>query len=479
MAPDEPQDRDPGAPGAPAGPRIEEIGETSPHDERVAELIEHSIDVPILAEAVEQQEAADAADTLETLAEDEAADVIERMDAGAAAEALAEMQTPLAAGVMRDLIEEELAAAGRVIDAMAPDDAADLLQELDESYREEVLASVPLGTASGLRKLIGYDPESAGGLMTTDYVALRPDMSVTEAIEMVRAGTIPEGLQHVVVVGSGGRLVGAVGLRELLLGRPQQRIGDLMGTTVKAVRPGVDREEVASEFDRYDYSMLPVVDLDDRLIGIVTFDDVIDIIRAEQTEDVQKTVGAGAVEAVYSRVGEKFRGRFPWLGMSLVLISFAAGIVLVFQEMIGRVPTLAWLLPVIAAVTGNAGHQALAVTLRGIVLGEVRRGRVAPLLVREALVGLLNGAALGSVFFLILSLPIVPGATWPLGVVAALAITFAMTVGTLAGASIPLIMRGIGIDPAQSSAIALVLITDGVSFSTVLLLSVVLLGRVG
>ncbi|MHC4130180.1 MAG: CBS domain-containing protein, partial [Planctomycetota bacterium] len=130
---------------------------------------------------------------------------------------------------------------------------------------------------------------------------------------------------------------------------------------------------MAREFDRYDYAMLPVVDLDDRLIGIVTVDDVIDIIRAEQTEDVQKTVGAGAVEAVYSRLGEKLRGRFPWLGMSLVLTCVAAAVVLVFHDMISQYTTLAWLLPVIAAVVGNAGHQALAVTLRGIVLDEVRR----------------------------------------------------------------------------------------------------------
>ncbi|MHC4804152.1 MAG: magnesium transporter [Planctomycetota bacterium] len=447
---------------------IEEAGEASPHDERVAELIEHTIDVPVLAEAVEQQEAPDAADTLETLAEEEAAEVLEQMDDRAAAEALAEMRSPLAAGVMQDLIDEELAYAGRLLQIMAPDDAADLLQAMEQSYREEALAAVPLASAAALRKLVGYDRESAGGMMTTDYVALREEMTVGEATE----------IQHLLVVDDDGRLVGIIGFRDLLLSASGRRIGDLMQETVKAVRTGVDREAVAREFDRYDYAMLPVVDLDDRLIGIVTVDDVIDIIRAEQTEDVQKTVGAGAVEAVYSRLGEKLRGRFPWLGVSLVLTCLAAAVVLVFHDMISRYTTLAWLLPVIAAVVGNAGHQALAVTLRGIVLDEVRRGRVLPLVTREATVGLVNGAALGAVIFLILMLPAVPGGSWQLGLVSGISITIAMVVGTLAGACIPLVMRRIGIDPAQSSAIVLILITDAVSFSTLLFLSFWLLGRV-
>jgi magnesium transporter len=454
------------------------VGETSPHDERVAELIEHTIDVPVLAEAVELQEAADAADTLETLPEEEAADVLEQMDAQAAADALAEMRSPLAVGVVEDLVDEELGYAARLIQLMAPDDAADLLQAMEQSYREEVLAAVPLGAAAALRRLIGYDRESAGGMMTTDYLALQQAMSVGEATEIIRGQTVPEGVQHLPVITPDGRLAGAVGFRDLLLSGPSQRIEDLMKDTVKAVRTGVDREAVAREFDRYDYAMLPVVDLDDRLIGIVTVDDVIDIIRAEQTEDVQKTVGAGAVEAVYSGLGEKLRGRFPWLGMSLIFTCFAAAVVLVFHDMISEYTTLAWLLPVIAAVVGNAGHQALAVTLRGIVLDEVRRERVLPLVTREAAVGLINGVALGAVIFLVLNLPFVPGASWQLGLVAGISIAITMAVGTLAGACIPLVMRRLGIDPAQSSAIVLILITDAVSFTILLLLSFWVLVRV-
>ncbi len=452
---------------------VEDVAETSPHDERVAALLEHSIDVPVLAEAVEQQEAADAADTLETLPQEEAAEVLEQMDDQSAAEALAEMQAPLAVRVIEEEIDEDISYATKLIELMAPDDAADLLQEIGDSYREEVLAAMPLATATKLRELIGYDPETAGGLMTTDFLVLNDDLSVAKAVDRLRAQDLPKVVQHLLVVGADNRVVGAVGLRDLVLGQPDQSLSEIMNPTVKAVRPDVDREEVAREFDRYDYSMLPVIDLDDRLIGIVTVDDVIDIIRAEQTEDVQKTVGAGAQEAVYSGVMEKFRGRFPWLMVSLVMMIPTAWIILMFEDLIRQAPILAMLMPVIAAIVGNGGHQALAVTQRGLVLEEVRRERILPLLVREWTVGLMTGFVLGAIILLgvgLLSLRST-SASWWLGAVTGVGTMVAMSVGTLFGSVIPMLMKRLGFDPAQSSAIFLIMITDAVSFGIILSLS--------
>jgi magnesium transporter len=243
-----------------------------------------------------------------------------------------------------------------------------------------------------------------------------------------------------------------------------------MDREIKAVRANLDREAVAMEFDRYDYFMMPVIDRADRLLGIVTVDDVIDIIRQEQTEDVQKTVGAGGEEAVYSRLGEKFKGRFPWLAISLVLTCVAAIVVIFAEDMIRNQPILAFLMPVIAALVGNAGHQALAVTLRGIVLDEVRRERVVPLVLREAMVGLVQGFLLGALMFLFVCFLALftDGASWQVALVAAIALALAMGVGTLAGSGIPLLMRSAGRDPAQSSAILLIFITDLLAFSTLL-----------
>jgi len=281
---------------------------------------------------------------------------------------------------------------------------------------------------------------------------------------------VPVHAQALPVVDDAGRLVGLIDLRTLLLSPGGRRIAELMDASVRAVRADLDQEAVAREFDRYDFYTLPVVDHADRLLGIVTVDDVIDIIREEQTEDVQKTVGAGRHEAVYSTLLQKFRGRFPWLTASLILTCFAALVVIFFEDMIQTHPILAFLMPVIAALTGNAGHQALAVTLRGIVLDQVRPDRVWPLIVRETAVGVLNGIGLAVLICLIMALlgRFFASAGWEVGAIAGLALVVSLTTGTLAGTAIPLLMRRWGVDPARSSAIFLILITDAVSFAAFL-----------
>ena len=308
--------------------------------------------------------------------------------------------------------------------------------------------------------------------MTTDFIALRDDMTIESAIDAVRQHEIPRGIQHLMVTDAAGVLVGVISLRMLLLNRSELRLSDVMDDSVVAVRFDLDQEQVAQQFDRYDYYMMAVVDYDDRLLGIVTVDDVIDIIRAEQTEDVQRTVGAGAGEAVYSGLGEKLRGRFPWLFVNLFTTALAALVVMQFEDLIGQLAILAVLMPIIAAQAGNAGHQSLAVTLRGIVLDEVRQERVWPLVTRELIVGLLTGAALGLVVMVLIGLmaasPWLDGASWPLGAVAAFAMAVSTVAGTLAGVSIPLLMRRFGADPAMASAIFLIMITDAVAFATFL-----------
>jgi magnesium transporter len=437
-----------------------------------------AVDVPALASAVSEQAAPDAADTLEALPNEEAAEVLELMEVTAAAAALAEMEKPLAALVLYDLVDEDVAYAGNLLRHMAPDDGADVLQAITPEAADRILATLPPAAALALRRLMHYPAESAGGLMTTEYVALGSNLTVGQAVEQVRGRRIRQQLHDLPVVDALGRFLGLVGMRDLLVSEPRAPIAALMQREhVRLLRPEVDREQVAREFDRYDRNMLPVVDAAGHLLGVVTVDDVIDIIRAEQTEDVQMTVGAGAGEAVYSRVAEKFRGRFPWLGVSLFTTCVAAAVVLLFQDLVAAHPVLAFLLPVIAAMVGNAGHQALAVTLRGIVLGEVRPGRIRPLLLRELGLGMVNGIVLGALMcglVLALASRLAP-ASWRIAVVAGAATAVAMSVGTMAGSCVPLGMRRLGIDPAHASAIFLIMITDGVSFCVLLGLSYLLL----
>ncbi|MCA9283960.1 MAG: magnesium transporter [Phycisphaerales bacterium] len=450
---------------------IESPVQDTPEDLRVAELLARAevddvLNVAEFAEAVGQQEAADAADTLESLEEDQAVDVIEEMDEAAAADALVHMDVSLAVSVLEDLLEEDVNLAGRLVGAMEPDDAADLLGALPEPDRNRLLKLLPREQALSLRDLLRYDPDTAGGMMTTDYLSLRETMTVEQATAHIRASTVDEDMQHAFVVDGQNRLVGIVSLRRLLIARGGERIADIIDREVDAIPPDLDREEVAREFAKYDFPVLPVVGPDRRLLGLVTVDDVIDIIRAEEAEDAQLMFGAGAEEGVYSTIGEKLRGRFPWLLVNLLTSSVAAIIVLQFDDLIGELAFLAVLMPVIANQAGNAGQQSLAVTLRGIVLDEVRVGRVRSLLVREATVGAVNGILAGLIVGgVVAAIEMTIGHhTWRLGIVAGTAMSVALTVGCFIGSAMPVVMKRAGFDPATASTIFLTMITDSGSF---------------
>jgi magnesium transporter len=449
---------------------VVEVTETvSPEDERVADLMSHTIDISALATAVTKQKAADAADTLEDLDDVEAAEVIELMEDQAAADALAEMEVPLAVTIIKDLSEDDRTQyASTLLSLLAPDDAVSIIRGLEEEFVEPLFAFIPVSSASKLRNLCDYEEESAAGIMTTDFVSLPEEITIAEVVEILRERELPEHVQDLPVINKNDELVGVVSLRALLIGMSDATVAEIMKHKVAAVHSDTDREQVAREFDRYGYEMLPVVDASNRLLGIITVDDVIDIIEEEQTEDVQKTVGAGAGEAVYSGVGEKLKGRMPWLIVSAIMMLPATYVVLGFESMIKEVALLAVFMPLIAALAGNAGHQALAVTLRGIVLDEVRPDRIFPLMRRELIVGLVTGITIGGSVAILLWLFGDGELASRLGVIFACAMVVSMGVGTFTGAAIPLVMKRLGADPAQASAIFLIMITDAVAFSTLL-----------
>ena len=384
-------------------PVIEVTESVSLVDEHVADLMSHTIDISALATAVTKQKAADAADTLEDLADDEAAEVIELMEDQAAADALAEMEVPLAVTIVEDLSADgRIEYASKLLLLLAPDDAVSIIRGLNDEIIEPIFVSMPVGYVRKLRQLCDYEEESAAGIMTTDFVSLSEDMTISKVVDLLRERELPEHVQDLPVINKNDELVGVVSLRSLLIGMSNATVAEIMVQKVAAVHSGTDREQVAREFDRYGYEMLPVLDGSNRLLGIITVDDVIDIIEEEQTEDVQKTVGAGAGEAVYSGVGEKLKGRMPWLIVSAVMMLPATYVVLGFESMIREVALLAVFMPLIAALAGNAGHQALAVTLRGIVLDEVRPDRIFPLIRRELFVGIITGATIGGAVALLL-----------------------------------------------------------------------------
>ncbi|MEE2973312.1 MAG: magnesium transporter [Planctomycetota bacterium] len=450
-------------------------------DERVAELLEHSLDVPVLASAVEAQDPADAADTLETLEESEAADVLERMDLENAADALSHMVAPLAVSVLEDLVEEDPRFAARLVGEMPADDAADLLQFASDELMAAVLREMPARPRAVVEGLLAFDPDTAGGLMNPSVLEVRETMLVREAVEVIRDADPDAETEHVFVVDAAGRLTGIVGLRRLVIAQTHERIADICNRHVDAIRPDVDSEAVALEFEKYDHRVLPVVDARDHLLGVVTVDDVLDSIRAESTEDAQKMVGAGREEMVFSSVGDKLKGRLPWLVVNLLTSAIAALVVLQFEGLIAEVAVLAVLMPVIANQSGNAGQQSLAVTLRGIVLDQVNPKVAGRLLARESAVGLINGAIAGAlVGGLVTVVSIAAGeGSWRLGAVIAASMTCSLTVGTFTGTVLPMLMRRFGADPATASTIFLTMVTDSLSFLIFLGMASALSGWIG
>lgn len=441
-------------------------------EERVAEMTKHTLDIATFVPAMEILEPADAADALEELGTDEAADVVYEMTDEKSAEDIAEMQTPIAVMVLADLAEEYgPQEPAKYLALMDPDEAVDILQACPAELREQIIDALPPAIAVQIELLARYEPETAGGLMTTQFVKVSADSTVHRAVEHIREQEETD-FSYVFCVDADHKLVGMVSPRELIISKPHQVIRDIMEQQVAYLRPDLDRELVADAFERYDYTVMPVVDRAHRLLGVVTVDDVLDIIREEHTEDAYKMVGAGKDEAVYSKLLDKFRGRFPWLMVNMFTSLLAASVILKFDDLIQKLTLLAVMMPVIANQAGNAGQQSLAVTLRGLVLGEVRGKRVWPLVWRELALGLLTGAIvgilIGSCMFILGEINIIPHAGWQLGLITAIAMTVSLGVGCLVGTAMPLIMARMNRDPATASTIFLTMVTDTISFLTFL-----------
>lgn len=381
-------------------------------------------------------------------------------DPALAAEALVEMdwekhpEEALAA-----LSSEQIAS---LVYELSDDDAADIIGELEPAARRRVLAALPAPDAGEILGLLDYDEESAGGIMTTELVAVVESLSAAEAIEEVRRQAREMGeFYNVFVVDAARRLSGTMSLQALVTAFPHQRIAELVEPVVTTVPADMDQEEVSRLLSRYNLVAVPVVDARGRLLGRITFDDVIDVFEAETTEDILKFVGASDEEEIRGGWWDAVRSRLPWLYLNLVTALAAASVVVFFQGTIEALPLLAAWMPVIAGMGGNAGTQALAVTVRRLAVSRESAGRRWTVVGKEFLVGLGNGLAVGAAVALL---------AWGLdgnpmlGVVVMTAMSLNLMVAGFAGAFVPIVLERAGIDPAVASSIFVTTFTDLVGF---------------
>lgn len=422
--------------------------------ERVRTLLEEGAEEE-LAAYLEGAHPSDLADLIEWLDEDQRAPVLRALPDEIAAETLAEMEES------EHPAELLLADPGRVVELIGElsyDDAADIIGDLPESKQREVLSLLPLDEADELEELLAYDEESAGGVMTSQVIDVRESATVAEAIDEIRR-QIEEGedFYTVFVIDDLRRLKGTVSFQDLIISNPSKPISALTEPPVAVIPATMDQEEVARIMSRYNLVSVPVVDRLDRLIGRVTFDDVMDIVEAETTEDILRFSGGSGEEYLRGGVGEAIKNRLPWLTLALITTSIAATVVYFFRDTVERVVMLAAIMPVIAALGGNAGTQALAVTVRRLALSPERSGAVRFVL-KEAAVGLANGAVIGSLAA-IAGLLIPQGSVW-LGVVVMLAMWLNLIVAGFAGAFVPIVLERLGVDPAIASSVFFTALTD-------------------
>lgn len=408
------------------------------------------------ATAVEEFEAlrpADQADVLVDLPEERLGPVIDEVSDEDLAGLLPELEDDEFEKVLAQFDAPRLA---RVLDLAPADTAADAIQALEEADREEVLRLMT--TAEAVRTLLGYDEDDAGGLMLPNVVALRETMTVESALGFLRR-TRPsaESIYYLYVVDDHERLLGVVGLRDLVTNPPRTTLRDVMDSRVVSVRVGTDQELVARTLQRYNLLAIPVVDTFDRLIGSITVDDVMDVVEEETTEDMFRMVGVAADERAVGPLLPSLRRRTPWLLINLAAAFVAALVVGSFEATIAAFAILAAFLPVVAGEGGLATSQTVTIAVRSLVLGEIGRGEGWRLLGRETLLGLLNGVIVGvlagTVAWLWQGNPV-------LGGVVAAAVVGNLVVAGAIGAALPLGLRAAGRDPAGASTGIVTSLTD-------------------
>ncbi len=353
-----------------------------------------------------------------------------------------------------------------VVDEMATDDATDVISELSFEDAKQVLEGIGREDAIEVQKLLRYPEDTAGGKMQTELVSVIEDATVEETIEELRKKSEEiENISSVFVVDSQGRLTGVVPLDRLILAKPYMRIKDIAEKDPIKVSTDVDQEEVARIFQKYDLLSLPVVDENNRLVGRITVDDVVDVIEEEIFEDFYRMASLNIGEHVLDPPMRSFRMRYPWLLLNLLTASIAAGVVKAFEGTIENMVVLAALMPIVAGLGGNAATQTITVVVRGLALGEIELRNAGKVLFKEAVVGLANGLLVGAVAALV---SYIIGANMVIGLLLFLAMTANLLIAGLSGALIPLVLKWFNADPALSSSIFVTACTDVGGFFTFL-----------
>ncbi len=411
----------------------------------------------------------EAAAAIAGLAPDEIVDFLTRSTTANAARVMERLSPDIAA---RALSGMEIAVAGKVLEALDVPAAAHLVARLPAAEREPLLAQLQPGAADELRQLISYPLNTAAALMDPEVLALEPETTVQEALKRLRV-VRHKRIHRVYLIAEDRHLLGSVSIRDLALADPSTPLNRLDVMPPNAAQAMATHEEVVEVLARNRVSSLPVVDFHGRLLGVLRQDALEKVTREDATVNMQSMVGAGKEERALSSVGLAVRKRLPWLQINLVTAFLAASVVGLFESTIARYTALAVLLPVVAGQSGNTGAQALAVTMRGLALREVRTRQWFRVCFKETKVGAVNGIAVAITTMLGV---LAWSRSFGLALVIGSSMVIAMIAAGLSGSAVPMILTALKQDPAQSSSIILTTITDVVGFFSFLGIATLLMG---
>jgi magnesium transporter len=386
-----------------------------------------------------------------------------------AMEALSELGPEAGAALLADRSAEEIA---RFVQELPSDDAAAIIDNLPEDLSAPVLDLMRRKESANVENLLEYPEQTAGRIMNPNVFALSEELTVGEAITELQSARDVEMVFYLYVVDARRHLVGVVSLRRLLLVSPETPLKRIMTSDLISVRVDTDQEEVARQVASYNILAIPVVEDENKLVGVITVDDVIDVIKDEATEDIYRLAGVSGDERAFTPAAESLRKRLPWLTVNLVTAFLAAVVVGLFEGTIDKVVALAVFMPIVAGMGGNAATQTLTVVVRGIALGELSWENSRKALLKEAAVGIGNGLTLGllaaAVAWMMKGDPV-------LGAVLAMAMVINMFVAATAGTLIPLGLKALKIDPALASSVFITTLTDVAGFASFLGLATVFL----
>jgi len=440
---------------------------------RLQELIEQKAYAEFRKEVLELNEA-DVASVVTELEAAEQLKIFRILPKNIAADVFSYLPLETQQDILVSLTDKE---ASGIIENLYADDAADLLEEMPANVVHRLLALTSPETRRDINQLLQYPEDSAGSIMTVEYIDLKEETTVAQAIEKIRTtGIDKETINNCFVLDRARHLIGIVTLRKLLLSNPDELVQDVMTDNVISVKTLTDQEEVARIVMKYDFTVVPVVDSENRMVGIVTVDDVVDIIEQEATEDIEKVAAITPTDKPYMRTGvlETFWKRIPWLMFLMLSAAFTGSIITSFESALAKQVVLTAFIPMLMGTGGNAGGQASVTIIRGLSLDEIRYRDIFRVLWKEFRVAICCGIVLAGVNFV--KLLFLDQVGMMVAVVVSLSLVATVVIAKLMGCSLPVLAKRIGVDPAVMASPFITTIVDTLSLVIYFKIATVLLG---